>query len=214
MSVTNFENHRWSNEDQKLEFRHRATLSLVDSDSGTVLDLGCGDGLLLSLLQKKGLKVKGLDISEKGIEKSKEKGLDVSVFDFSNPLPFPDNAFDTVIMLDLLEHLYDPEFLLKEARRVSRKHVVVGVPNFSSLPARIQMILGKVPENNRPKKGHIYWFNYTVLTSIFSKLNLGIVELRSNTIFETIPFISKLTKFLAKIAPNLFSLSFVALVRK
>ena len=61
MSVKDFENNRWSNEDQKLEFRHKVALSMIDS--GTVLDLGSGDGLLLSLLREKVIKGIGLDIS-------------------------------------------------------------------------------------------------------------------------------------------------------
>lgn len=212
MSVKNFENNRWSREDQKVCFRHKATLSLVTE--GTVLDLGCGDGLLLSLLKEKGITGSGLDISEKGVTKAREKGLSVDLFDFSNKLPFPDNTFDTVIMLDLLEHLYDPEFLLREATRVSRANVIVGVPNFSSLPARLQTLGGKIPENNHPKKGHIYWFNYNVLTSLFTKSNLEVVKITSNTFFESVPILSILTKFLTKIMPNIFSLSFVALARK
>lgn len=209
MSVKNFENNRWSREDQKLEFRHRATLSMISS--GTVLDLGSGDGLLLSLLKENGIQGKGLDISEKGVMKAKEKGLDVSVFDFSNEIPFPDNTFDTVIMLDLLEHLYDPEFLLKEARRVSKQHVIIGVPNFSSLPARIQMLFGKVPENNRPKKGHIFWFNYVILRSMLHKVGFEMTRLESNTFFESIPLIGHVMRLLTGIFPNIFSLSFVVL---
>ncbi|MEK7213622.1 MAG: methionine biosynthesis protein MetW [Patescibacteria group bacterium] len=212
MSVKDFENNRWSNEDQKLEFRHKVALSMIDS--GTVLDLGSGDGFLLSLLKEKGIEGRGLDISEEGISKAKVKGLDVSVFDFNNKLPFSDNTFDTVIMLDLLEHLYNPEFLLKEAYRVSKKNIIIGVPNFSSFPARIQMLFGKIPENNRPKKGHIFWFNYDILKSILKKAKLRVVQIKSNTFFESIPLISIITKILTKLIPNIFSLSFVVLAEK
>ena len=117
---------------------------------------------LLSLLKEKGIIGKGLDISEEGVEKAKMKGFDVSVFDFSNQLPFPDNSFDIVISLDVLEHLYAPENLIKEAVRVSKRHLIIGVPNFNSLPARLQVLFGAVPENNRPNKGHVYWFNYCI----------------------------------------------------
>ncbi len=212
MNVKDFENNRWSHEDQKLCFRHRATLSMIDS--GTVLDLGSGDGLLLSLLKKKGIYGKGLDISENGLAKAREKGLDVAVFDFSNKLPFADNTFDTVTMLDLLEHLYDPEFLLKEACRVSKKSIIVGVPNFSSLPARIQTLLGNVPENNQPKKGHIFWFNYDILKSMLHKVGLEIIRIKKNTFFESIPLIGHVTYLLSNFFPNLFSLSFVVLSYK
>src|SRR3989344_9373838 len=181
MNVKTFENKRWLGGDQKVEFRHAATLDMISS--GKVLDLGSGDGLLLSLLKEKGVAGEGLDISEEGVSKTRAKGIDASVFDFSNKLPFSDSIFDTVIMLDLLEHLYDPESLLKEAVRVSKKDVIIGVPNFSSLPARLQMLFGKVPENNHPKKGHIFWFNYKVLQSMCLRSGTRFIDVRSNTFF-------------------------------
>ncbi len=213
MSVKQFENNRWQREDQNIQFRHKTVLTMVDS--GTVLDLGSGDGLLLSLLKDKGIKGKGLDLSEEGVAKANAKGLDTKVFDFgSNKLPFPDNSFDTVVMLDILEHLYNPESVLKEAARVSKKDVIVSVPNFNSLPARLQVLFGSVPENNRPRKGHVYWFNYPVLAKLFSNANLSPVRVESNTFFESVPVFSSVTKYLAKIMPNIFGLSFVIKVSK
>jgi len=203
MGVKQFEN----------QFRHKATLAMIDS--GTVLDLGSGDGLLLDLLRKRGITGRGLDLSEKGVNKANSKGLDTKVFDFgSSRLPFPDNSFDTIVMLDILEHLYDPQSLLREAARVSKKNIIVGVPNFSSLPARLQTLMGRVPENNQPKKGHVFWFNLPVLQKLFSRANLSLVLLESNTIFEHIPIVSTVTKLLARAIPSLFSLSFVALAQK
>jgi methionine biosynthesis protein MetW len=207
MDVKQFENNRWTNEDQKLCFRHRAALDLVRS--GTVLDLGCGDGLLLSLFKEKGVSGAGLDISEKGVAKAKAKGLDVMVCDFSAKIPFADRSFDNVVILDVLEHVYDPKSLLAEAARVSRVAVVAGVPNFNSLPARIQTLLGRVPENNLPKKGHIYWFNYPVLVSMLRDTGLRLDRVESNTMFERIPVLGSVMRLLARLMPNLFALSFV-----
>lgn len=213
MDVKQFENNRWQREDQKLEFRHKVALSMVPF--GTVLDLGSGDGLLLSLLKDKGIEGKGLDLSEEGVTKANNKGLRTQVFDFGNrPLPFSDNFFDTVIMLDILEHLYDPLSVLKEAQRVSKNQIIVGVPNFSSLPARIQTLLGKVPENNQPKKGHVYWFNKTVLFEMFKKADIQIERIDVNTNFSSVPLLGFIIKTLSKIFPNLFSLSFVVLGKK
>jgi methionine biosynthesis protein MetW len=213
MDVKQFENRRWSNEDQKIQFRHKAALDMINS--GSVLDLGSGDGLLLSLLREKGISGEGLDLSEEGVTKANSKGLNTKVFDFgSNKLPFPDNSFDTVVMLDILEHLYDPSSVLKEATRVSKGDVVVGVPNFSSLPARLQVLCGRVPENNQPKKGHVYWFNLKVLKKLFCASELSLIELKTNTIFESVPVILFITKFLAKFMPNLFGLSFVVKTSK
>jgi len=212
MSVKQFENNRWAKDGQVACFRHEAALSMIDK--GVILDLGSGDGLFLTLLNKKGIKGNGLDISEEGVFRTREKGIEASVFDFNDKVPFEDNTFDYVSMLDLLEHLYTPQDLLMEATRVSKKFVIISVPNFSSLPARIQTFLGKVPENNRPNKGHVYWFNYSVLIRITDNCGLRLVEIRMNTFWQDYFLIGLISKFMTKIWPSLFALSSVVKLEK
>ena len=101
MSVKQFEDKRWAKDSQVISFRHEAALSMVDQ--GKVLDIGSGDGLFLSLLKQKGIEGEGLDISEEGVAKTRAKGLTASLFDFNDPIPFADNTFDPVVMLDVLE---------------------------------------------------------------------------------------------------------------
>lgn len=212
MDVKQFENNRWAMDDQVICFRHKTALGMIDS--GTALDLGSGDGLFLSLLKEKGISGEGLDISEEGVAKTRRKGLKASVFDFNAKLPFKDNTFDVVVMLDLLEHVYAPERLLKEAVRVSRNSLIVSVPNFSSLPARLQTLAGSVPENNHPHKGHIFWFNYFILKKLTRSAGVYPVEIRVNTFWQNYFVVGALLKFLARIWPSLFALSFVVQLKK
>jgi methionine biosynthesis protein MetW len=207
--VTEFENKRWKENDQVLVFRHIEALDMIKRGE-KVLDIGCGDGLLLGALQKKGVSVSGVDISEEGVKKCCEKGFGASMLDISTEmLPFSDKTFDTVIMLDILEHIYSPETLLKEAIRVSRQSIVISVPNFSSLPARLQVLFGKVPENNRLNKGHIFWFTYPILLKILKQNNLKVEKMSCNTFWEKKFFIGKIMKKLCRWFPTLFALSFV-----
>lgn len=213
-NVKEFENKRWRDGDQAFVFRHAQTLEMVEKGQ-KVLDIACGDGLLMSALKKKGVLVSGVDISEEGVKKCREKGLDVSVVDIATErLPFEDDTFDTVIMLDVLEHLYAPEELLREATRVSKKHIIISVPNFNSLPARLQVLFGEVPENNRSNKGHVFWFNYCNLIKMCKQNNLNIAEFRTNTFFENKLILGYITKFCARIFPSLFTLSFVVKLKK
>lgn len=207
MSVKDFENERWRTTPQKKEFRHLSTLELVRE--GTVLDVGCGDGLLLKLLREEGVTASGVDISSEAVAQCRAAGFVAQEHSLDNPLPYPDNAFDTVTLLDVLEHVYDPLFVLREARRVAKERVIVGVPNFSSLPARLQTLLGKVPENNHPNKGHLYWFNYPVLMTLAAQAGLGVGQLLMNSF-------SVFTKMkgLVRALPNLLALSFVAELKK
>lgn len=215
MSATKeFENKRWHEHNQALAFRHAKTLEIIKEEQ-SVLDVGCGDGLLMEALIKKGSLVVGIDLSEEGVRKCKEKGLTASVLDVSSEvLPFQNNAFDTVVILDVLEHLYAPGNLMEEAKRVSKKNVIVGVPNFNSLPARIQVLLGRVPENNKPNKGHVYWFNERVLRDMMKQHGLSPVIIATNVFWEDKFLVGGLIKFLARIKPSLFSLSFVAKLEK
>ncbi len=206
--VTHFEDSRWASFRQSVEFRHTAALDFIEK--GPVLDVGCGDGLFLGLLRNKGVEATGVDISNEAVAACTKQGLRAQTVPSASALPFPDSSFEYVVMLDILEHVYDPVPYLVEARRVSRGYVIVGVPNFSSLPARIQVLRGVVPENNRPQKGHIYWFNHMVLHNFIQRQNLSVVRTDSNTFF---PF-SMFGKFFSRILPNLFALSFVVLLRK
>ncbi|MDB5237316.1 MAG: metW [Parcubacteria group bacterium] len=208
MNLTQFEDARWSTLDQPLEFRHRAALELIAN--GNVLDLGCGDCLLLEQLKRKAIDGTGLDLSGEAINKCHAKGISAQIHSFDQPLPYPDDSFDYVVLLDVLEHLYDPAVVLREAARVSSKYVIVGVPNFSSLPARIQTLLGNVPENNRPHKGHVYWFNDRVLQKVITAAGLTEVERKMNTFSVAKIFGDSVPR----LAPNLFALSFVMKLEK
>lgn len=208
MSVQHFENTRWSTHSQKPEFRHRAALELIQK--GPVLDVGCGDGLFLSLCRGKGIDARGVDFSNVAVSHCREQGLKAEQVDVTlGSLPFSDREFPTVVALDVLEHVYDPSPLIAEMKRISSGSVIIGVPNFSSLPARLQTLFGRVPENNRPNKGHIYWFNYSVLRALVEKNGLHITELRVNAPWEGAPLLSFITRSLARFFPNLFALSFV-----
>lgn len=212
MNVKNFEDYRWRTKDQKTEFRHLAALELIDG--GGVLDVGCGAGNLLDLLKERGVPAEGADISEEALNICRAKGHKVASLDLvSGKLPFPDQSFDQVVLLDVLEHSYDPENLLREARRVAKSFVIVGVPNFNSLPARLQVLRGLVPENNRPGQGHIYWFNYGVLMRMLACCGLDVVDMCANT-FGRSGWLKFFTHFFNKIFPQIFAPSFVVKARK
>ncbi len=212
MTVEKFENEKWRAKEQGINFRLKAALAMIEK--GPVLDLGCGDGIFLALLKEKGIEGCGLDISEVAVEKAKSRGLSAKQFDFSqNRLPFADNSFDSAVLLDVLEHLYQPQNVLKETARVANE-VVVAVPNFNSLPARLQVLMGRVPENNLAKKGHIYWFNLKVLQKMLLENGFKIIDLNINTIFNRRILLKNIFKFLAKRWPNVFALSFVVKAKR
>ncbi|HAH43850.1 class I SAM-dependent methyltransferase [Gimesia sp.] len=88
---------------------------------GLVLDVGCGDGLLGSLLQSKaqGVEVKGLDVLIR-------ENIKIPVISFDGKtIPFQDKSVDTVLLIDVLHHTSDPAVILREARRVARQAIII-----------------------------------------------------------------------------------------
>ena len=96
-----------------------------------ILEIGCGDGKLLSLLQPVNL-VCGIDVSETGVEKCRQKGIPAHRLDVSSEsLPFATDQFDVVIVLETFEHLMNPYYAVLEIRRVLKEQgiLICSVPN-------------------------------------------------------------------------------------
>ncbi len=111
------------------------------------MDLGCGDGELLSLLiTEKHVHAQGVELSETAIHQCIAQGLSVFQQDIDTGLSeYADNSFDYVILNQTLQQVKKPDFALKEALRVGKK-VIVGFPNFVQASARLQIFFkGRVP---------------------------------------------------------------------
>ena len=87
----------------------------------TVLDIGANTGEFVELLEKqRGCKATGVDISKTAVDIAKEKGRNVQLIN-GDSLPYEDESFDVVYLNEVLIHLFNPETVLKEARRVLKK---------------------------------------------------------------------------------------------
>lgn len=119
---------------------------LINPDS-RVLDLGCGNGDLLSLLEKKkNVRGAGIEINEKEVDSCIEKGLTVIHGDIDTELlDYSSKRFDYVILYESLQQVLNPKEVILESLRVSKK-VIVGIPNFCHANGRFQVFFkGNVP---------------------------------------------------------------------
>lgn len=134
-----------------LNTTHPAILEIKQAalSAKKILDLGCGDGTRLGLLKTNAEKV-GVDISDYGIKKARKeyKNVEFIKADIDN-LPFPDENFDLVYSMFVLEHVQNPEKAIDEAIRVLEKggKLILAAPNFGAPNRRSpNSKVGKLPK--------------------------------------------------------------------
>ena len=114
-----------------------------------VLDLGCGDGSLLVMLQEqKKVKGYGVEISEEGVSLCVEKGLYCYQADIDEGLSdYKNNSFDYVILNQTIQNTKRPDYVLDEVLRIGRKSIV-SFPNFAYISTRSYLMFrGTMPVN-------------------------------------------------------------------
>ena len=115
-----------------------------------VLDLGCGDGAMLSYLQRgRGCSGYGIEIADANVLACVQRGVDVIQLNLDEGLAlFADNSFDVVLQIDTLQHLRNAEVMLRETARVGRTGIVA-FPNFAHWPNRLSVLRGRMPVTRR-----------------------------------------------------------------
>lgn len=109
-------------------------LDYVVANTGrSVLDVGCGIGPYVDHLSRLGRSCVGIDLDAEAVDAAKRLGRDVRLMS-AYAIEFPDDSFDSVILVETLEHLEDYESALAEAARVARDTIVVTVPDISVIP--------------------------------------------------------------------------------
>jgi len=97
----------------------------------SVLDVGCGVSMIPQFIDTIETKYYGIDFSESAsiLMKGLYPNIQFSVVNLSDELPFHDNAFDTVLSQEFLEHLEDFYPMVEEIKRVAKRRVVITVPS-------------------------------------------------------------------------------------
>ena len=184
----------------------RITADIIQPGS-SVLDIGCGDGLVLQMLNSmKTVDAYGVDISPLAVKALKKRGFKGAVADISqkkviDKLP----KCDYILLLDIIEHLQFPEKLMINLKDKFRKGIIVNIPNTACYISRLRLLFGKTPAQWLYFPGeHIRFWSITDF-KWWCKL-LGYRVVRHKSVFGT--FILK------DIFPNLFSSSQIFLIEK
>ena len=131
---------------QRARVDYQLVESLIEPDS-TVLDVGCGDGELLTRLRRdKRVDARGLELQQDLVLGCVCRKLSIIQYDIERGLGrYADKSFDYVILSQTVQTIKDPERVFQELLRVGRK-VVVSFPNFAHWRCRLQLLLsGRVP---------------------------------------------------------------------
>jgi 2-polyprenyl-3-methyl-5-hydroxy-6-metoxy-1,4-benzoquinol methylase len=134
--------------------RYLKMVNLVQDNAGqplsgkTVLDIGCGDGVLTNMLAKKGMLASGVDFSAEAIQFALDKSDAPIKPDFRQgsayELPWPNQTFDVVVSSDVIEHLKDVPHYLEEIKRVVKVGgvVIISTPiRFTDKPLDLEHVV-------------------------------------------------------------------------
>jgi SAM-dependent methyltransferase len=115
-----------------------------------LLDLGCGDG---SFSREIGKVVGATRIVGVDVETPHSKYIEFLKFDLNNKgIPLPDNSFDLIIAIEVIEHLMYPDNMLREAWRLLKPggYFVISTPNLASIINRMLILIGYMPYFSEP----------------------------------------------------------------
>ena len=133
-------------------------ISELIENNTRVLDVGCGDGILMKYLkEEKNIDTRGLEISKENVQNCISKGLSIIEGNAEKDLhQFPNLSFDYVILSQTLQAFYNPEKVIDDLLRVANKAIVT-IPNFGHWKVRIHLLLkGTMPvTKNLPNE----WYN-------------------------------------------------------
>lgn len=113
----------------------------------SVLELGGGNGEFSDRMVAKGIRVTFIDKDESAVRRAEKKGLAAYQLDLNSGLPpLQTESFDGAVLLDVIEHVMNAEYLLGEIFRVLRPggFLILSTPNFAYLYNRLRVLCGKL----------------------------------------------------------------------
>jgi ubiquinone/menaquinone biosynthesis C-methylase UbiE len=159
----------------------RAQLRDIAGDA-TILEVGCGDGSFTRNLAEHSSRVTAVDISASQIELNTRAHPEIRFVqhDVAQRFPFANEAFDVIWCSEVLEHLFDPGFAVREMHRVLGPggRLLVTVP-YHGVIKDVLIALFKWEEHFSPTNPHIRFFTRKTLSQLAA--SAGFVEIETTT---------------------------------
>ena len=166
---------------------NRIREAFKEIDSGfRCLDVGCGDGKFCTLVRDGCRQVYGIDGSKTALKDTVSRKIQACLVDLdAGWLPFGDNVFDCISCLDVIEHVFDPEKLIKEINRVLNRNgiLILTTPNIRFIDyIRSLLFNGRFPMTSQDKGcydgGHIHYFTFRDVRSLLVSSGFVIIKER------------------------------------
>ena len=140
------------------------------SNKATVLDIGCATGKLgQKLKQEKNCYLIGIENDEEKAKLAQSRLDKVIVADIeeTNNIPLPINHFDIIVFADVLEHLKNPETILRNFKQYLKEngHVIISIPNVANWTLRLKLLCGKWDYKQRGLLDKTHVKHYTLKTA-------------------------------------------------
>jgi len=145
-----------------------------------VLDFGCGHAGYLNDFHSRGIDVSGAEIAKYVVEACQKNGLDVHHVDGFSHIPFADCEFDVVYLMQVFEHLREPQVFIKELERIMKPggFLYLAVPNADSFWRRF---FGSNWVSGWFAPFHLFHYNRSNLAKLASQHGFELVDSSSRT---------------------------------
>jgi SAM-dependent methyltransferase len=172
-----------SNQPYAANFRRWMAAELSDLKSDApVIEVGCGDASFTEDLAKYSSRVTAIDISAGQIEENGRRlpAITFLQHDVSERFPFADGEFEVVWCSEVLEHLFDPSFAVREMHRILRPggRLLLTVPYHGGLK-NVLIALFKWDEHFTPQSPHIRFYTNRTLAGIVREAGFGSLRIKT-----------------------------------
>ncbi len=192
-------------------------------DGARVLDVGCAEGYLARALAERGCTVVGLEFDPRAASAARDVCERVVVGDVEDPAVREqvDGPFDRVLFGDVLEHLRDPEAVLRWAATLlgADGRAVVSLPNIAHWTARRELLRGRFPQADHGlfDRTHLRFFTRQSARALVERAGLTVEREAfapaALPLESRVPAIGRLTPALLRRRPGLFALQVVLTCR-
>lgn len=182
---------------------HMLVYDLVAPNSN-VLDLGCATGYFARELAKKNCRVYGVDYDKQALALAKAFCYQTKILDFETmqKSDLPKKTFDSILLIDVLEHVKNAENLLLTVHHFIKPDgtLIISTPNVSHISIRLKLLGGNFDrtETGIMDRTHVQFFTKATLTELLKRTAWNLESLTVSSDFGQIPVAGRLLRHVPK----------------